>query len=70
MDIVFRDFNSARTRALFILDRAPQNAEAPLLLVEATTNPQELAAARERLKQLPPAIVESGLIKACRRIET
>ncbi|MDB6077310.1 MAG: repeat-containing protein, partial [Akkermansiaceae bacterium] len=62
-DVAFGDLKSARTRALFILDRAPTNEEAPLLLAEAASNPQELEAARQRLKQLPPAVIDSAPVQ-------
>ncbi len=59
-DIAFRNFAGARAKASLILDRVPQHEEAPLLLAEATTNPKEIEEARQRLKQLPPANVESA----------
>lgn len=63
LDVAVQDFKSARTRALYILERAPQNEGAPLLLVESTTSIPELADTRKRLLQLPPATVESAPVQ-------
>jgi tetratricopeptide (TPR) repeat protein len=43
---------NARAQANFILDRQPQNDEAPLLLAETAVNPTDIAAVRQRLQAL------------------
>lgn len=45
-----RKAKEARDEALFILDREPGHPEAPLLLVETLTGPDEIAAIRDRLE--------------------
>lgn len=48
--------NEARDAANFVLDRQPQNTEAPLLLIQAAANsPKEIAAARARLQKMAAA---------------
>jgi tetratricopeptide (TPR) repeat protein len=46
------DMKDARAEANFILDRNPQNEEAPLLLVQNASTPPEIAAVRTRLQAL------------------
>lgn len=45
----------ARNAADFVLDHDPENAEAPMLLVQVATTPKEIEAARNRLQQLAAA---------------
>ena len=45
-------FQPARDAAIFILDRKPQDDDAPLLLAEAAVKPKEIEAARQRLQAL------------------
>lgn len=45
----------ARVAANFVLDRKPQDDEAPILLVQAAGTPKEIAAARTRLQKLAGA---------------
>ncbi|MES2692288.1 MAG: tetratricopeptide repeat protein, partial [Verrucomicrobiota bacterium] len=54
----------AREEALFILERRPDDAEAPLLLVEASVTPSELEETRQRLLALKPTSAKSpaGLV--------
>jgi len=51
---------NARVQAEFILDRRPQDAEAPLLLAESCTKAEEIVAARRRLQNLPPPAAEGA----------
>jgi len=44
----------ALAEANFILDRRPQDPEAPLLLVATVAKPQDIATVRTRLESLPP----------------
>jgi tetratricopeptide (TPR) repeat protein len=53
-------FREARDEANFILDRNPQDAEAPLLLAKTALKPDEIEAARQRLKNLPPAAAQGA----------
>jgi tetratricopeptide (TPR) repeat protein len=43
----------ARNEAIFILDRQPQDAEAPLLLAESAAKPTDIDEIRRRLQNLP-----------------
>lgn len=63
-DLAVRDFEGARTKAEFVLDRTPGNPEAPALLAEAATDAQTARAAIERLKKLPPANAETAAVHA------
>ncbi|HEX4645740.1 MAG TPA: tetratricopeptide repeat protein, partial [Verrucomicrobiae bacterium] len=42
----------ARDEAAFVLDRKPQDEDAPLLLADAAVAPEEIAQARQRLQKL------------------
>lgn len=44
----------AREEAEFVLERRPDDEEAPLMLVESAAKAEELAEIRQRLQQLPP----------------
>ncbi len=64
----------ARAEANFVLDRRPQDEDAPILLVEASAKPEEIEAAQNRLKQLPapaadgaPALTALGSLELRRR---
>jgi tetratricopeptide (TPR) repeat protein len=48
-------FKEARQEAVFVLDRQPQNPDAPVILAESSGTPAEIAAARQYLSKLPPA---------------
>jgi tetratricopeptide (TPR) repeat protein len=47
------DVRTARDEANFILSKSPADAEAPLLLAEASFRPQDIADARNLISQLP-----------------
>lgn len=46
--------SDARDAATYILERRPQDAEAPILLAEVANQPREILATRARLSGLPP----------------
>jgi tetratricopeptide (TPR) repeat protein len=54
----------ARDEAIFILGRDPQDAEAPLLLAKAADQPQDMAAAQQRLLALSKPAAESSSVLA------
>ncbi len=56
----------ARDEANFILDHRPQDADAPLLLVEASVKPEEIAATQQRLAKLPPPAAEGAPVLVAR----
>lgn len=60
LDLALRNLPAARAKALAILDQTPALPEAPLLLAEASVTPKHVAEARQRLKQLPPAVAASA----------
>lgn len=54
---------AAYDEALFVLDRRPQDEDAPLLLAEGATKPDTIAAARQRLQSLPPPVAASAPVQ-------
>lgn len=58
---VFGKAKEARAEALYILDHQPSDADAPLLLMEASLGkPEDLLAARQRLQRLPAGAADSA----------
>lgn len=53
-------FAEARAEAEFVLARKPEIEDAPLLLAEASLEPADVVATRQRLQSLPPSAVEKG----------
>ncbi len=51
--LAFNQFNEARDHALYVLERRPEDADAPILLAESAHQPAEREAARTRLEALP-----------------
>ncbi|HET7537322.1 MAG TPA: tetratricopeptide repeat protein, partial [Candidatus Didemnitutus sp.] len=49
------NFAEARKEATFILEKNPADAEAPIMLAEASFKPEEIQAARQQLEKLPTA---------------
>ena len=54
------DLKRARDEANFILDRKPQDEQAPLLLAEASAGPKDIEESRKRLQRLPPPAAEGA----------
>jgi tetratricopeptide (TPR) repeat protein len=54
------DLKRARDEANFILDRQPQDEQAPLLLTEASAGPKDIEESRKRLQRLPPPAAEGA----------
>ncbi len=54
---------AAYDEAVFVLDHRPTDEDAPLLLVEASTKPETVAAARQKLLALPAAIQSSAPVQ-------
>jgi tetratricopeptide (TPR) repeat protein len=57
-----RSTNEARDEAIYILEHRPSDDLAPLLLVEASTTPQDLENARQRLLALPAPAAKSATV--------
>jgi tetratricopeptide (TPR) repeat protein len=64
MYLAMGKLKEARDEANFILDRAPQDAEAPLLLAEAALEPKEIEEVRQRLQTLPAAAESAPVLVA------
>ncbi len=69
IDLAFRDFAAAKVKAELVLDKAPSNPEAPLVLAQAATTAPLIAEVRTRLKALPgiaaqtaPVLVALGIL--------
>ncbi|MGH7996191.1 MAG: tetratricopeptide repeat protein [Opitutaceae bacterium] len=58
--LAFKHFAEATSQANYVLDREPNNAEAPLLLAEAATTDDAIAAARKRLDHLPSSLANTA----------
>jgi tetratricopeptide (TPR) repeat protein len=67
-DLAFRDFAAAKVKAELVLDKAPLNPDAPLILAQAATTPALVTEARTRLKGLTasadsaPVLVAMGIL--------
>jgi len=57
------NMKAAYDEAVFVLDRRPQDEDAPLLLAEASTKPEIAATTRQRLLALPAAIQSSAPVE-------
>ena len=57
------NLKAAYDEAIFVLDRRPQDEDAPLLLAESSAKPEAIAAARQRLQSLPAAILSSAPVQ-------
>ncbi len=53
LQLAINQRDEAREHALYILERQPDHAEAPILLAESARTPEEVEAARTRLQALP-----------------
>lgn len=51
----------ARQQAAFVLDRQPENTDAPVTLAESCNTPEEIAAARSLLNRLPSSASQPAL---------
>jgi tetratricopeptide (TPR) repeat protein len=67
--LAYGKFTEARAEAVYILDHDPAHKEAPLLLVQSSTEVKDIAAARQKLAQLPapaptsaPVLVALGML--------
>ena len=58
--LAFNQFNEARDHALYVLERRPEDPDAPILLAESARQPAEREAARTRLGALPAAAREGA----------
>jgi tetratricopeptide (TPR) repeat protein len=58
--LAFAKFQEAKDEANFILDHAPSNSDAPLLLAEASVRPKEIEEARKRLMALPAPVPDGA----------
>lgn len=54
------NIKGASDEANYILDRKPEDEDAPVLLADSATNPDSIEAVRRRLLSLPPAVVASA----------
>ena len=59
-DLTFRDFAAAKTNALLILEKSPQNEDGPMLLAQSATNPASIQEARGIIKKLPGGAGDSA----------
>lgn len=70
LNLATGQLNEARTEANFILDRHPQDPEAPALLAATAANPDEAKQVRERLQGLtPPAPQSAPVLTALATLE-
>jgi len=54
------DLKHARDEANFVLDRKPQDEQAPLLLAETSAGPKDIEESRKRLQSLPQPAAEGA----------
>lgn len=63
VNLAIRNLQVVRQEATKVLELDPNHHDAPLLLVEAATNPEEAAVAREYLQGLPEAAREAPPVR-------